>query len=145
MKALRSFFSCVLVLSLVPSLASADEPSLAERAQRRVETGLVKPLAEQETPSRFSRARPAPRQRRVRITDTTATLDKSGRAFVPFAIDVRFGGSEWRENDIVGCVYSASGDLFVKKGDAYRPAAFLLGKNVEPVAGVCEAAPPARS
>jgi hypothetical protein len=135
----------VLVLSLVPSLASADEPSLAERAQRRVETGLVKPLAEQETPSRFSRARPAPRQRRVRITDTTATLDKSGRAFVPFAIDVRFGGSEWRENDIVGCVYSASGDLFVKKGDAYRPAAFLLGKNVEPVAGVCEAAPPARS
>ena len=145
MKVLRSFFSCALVLSFVPSLAWADEPSLAERAQRRVEAGLVKPLAQQESPSRFSRARPAPRQRRVRVTETTASVDKKGRAFVPFAIDVRFGGSEWRENDIVGCVYTVNGDLFVKKGDSYRPAAFLLGKNVEPVAGVCEAAPPARS
>ena len=137
--------SCVLVLSFVPSLAWADEPSLAERAQRLVETGLVRPLAKQETPSRFSRARPAPRERRVRMTETTATVDKKGRSFVPFAIDVRFGGGEWRENDVVGCVYTASGDLFVKRGDSYRPAAFLLGKAVEPVAGVCEAAPPARS
>jgi len=105
----------------------------------------VKPLAQQETPSRFSRARPAPRERRVRVAETTASVDKKGRAFVPFSIDVRFGGSAWRENDIVGCVYTGNGDLFVKKGDSYRPAAFLLGKNVEPVAGVCEAAPPARS
>ena len=59
---------------------------------------------------------------------------------MPFAIDVRFG-SDWHENDVVGCVYTGSGSLFVKKGDAYRPAAFLLGKDVAPVAGVCEAAP----
>jgi hypothetical protein len=136
---LRSFFSYALVLSFVPSLALADEPSLVERARHRVETGLVKPLAQQEG-SRFSRARPPPRERRVRITSATATADKDGRSFVPFAIDVRFG-SEWRENDVVGCVYTASGDLFVKRGDAYRPAAFLLGKNVEPVAGACEGAP----
>jgi hypothetical protein len=139
-KVLRSLISCALVLSFVPSLAWADEPSLAERAQRRVEAGLVKPLAQQEKPSRFSRARPAPRERRVRITETTATSDKKGKAFVPFAIDVRFGGSEWHENDITGCVYTASGELFVKNGDSFRPAAFLLGKNVEPVAGVCEGA-----
>ena len=126
-----------LVLSVVPSLASADEESLAAKAQRRVEEGLVKPLAGLEA-NRFSRARPSPRERRVRVADTTATLDKAGKAFVPFAIDVRFG-SELHENDIVGCVYAGSGDLFVKRGDAYRPAAFLLGKNVEPVAGVCEA------
>jgi hypothetical protein len=80
----------------------------------------------------------------VRVIQATALTDKSGRAFVPFAIDVRFGG-EWRENDIVGCVYRGSGALFVKYGDQYRPAAFLLGKNLDPVAGVCEAAPSARS
>jgi len=130
---------CTFALSSVPSLASADEPSLAERVQRRVEQGLVKPLAQTES-SRFSRGRPPPRERRVRVTQSTGTPDKSGRPFLAFAIDVRFG-SAWHENDIVGCAYPGSGDLFVKKGDSYRPSAFLLGKNLEPVAGVCEAAP----
>jgi len=76
----------------------------------------------------------------VRVIQSTVSVDKSGRAFVPFAIDVRFG-SEWRKDDIVGCAYRQTGELFVKRGDAYRPAAFLLGKKAEPVAGVCEAAP----
>ena len=44
-----------------------------------------------------------------------------------FAIDVRWG-SEWRENDVVGCAYLKNGDLFVKRGEEYRPAAILLGK-----------------
>jgi hypothetical protein len=89
----------------------------------------------------FSRSRPPPRERRVRVLQTTATLDKNGRSFVPFAIDVRFGADEWRENDIVGCEYTGSGELYVKRGDAYRPASFLLGKNEAVVAGVCEARP----
>jgi hypothetical protein len=76
----------------------------------------------------------------VRVTESKGTLDKSGRPFVPFAVDVRFG-SDWHENDIVGCAYMGSGDLFVKKGESYRPAAFLLGKNVESAPGACEAAP----
>ena len=59
---------------------------------------------------------------------------------VAFAVDVRFGTGEWTENDIVGCAYTANGELFVKKGDSYRPASFLLGKNVDSVAGVCEPA-----
>jgi hypothetical protein len=130
---------CAFALSLVPSFASADELSLAEWAQHRVEDGLVKPLADLES-HRFSRARPPPRERRVRVLQTTATLDKGGRPFVSFAVDVRFG-SEWHENDIVGCAYAGSGDLYVKKGETYRPASFLLGKNDEPVAGVCEAGP----
>ena len=141
MKSLRWLCSCVLVLSFVPSLASADEPSLVPWAKRRVEEGLLKPLAEKdEEAGRFSRSRPPPRERRVRVTRSTATLDAKGQKFVPFAIDVRFG-SDWRENDFVGCVYTPSGALFVKNGDSYRPAAFLLGKAVEPVAGACEAAP----
>jgi hypothetical protein len=131
------------VLSSVPSLAWGDEPSLTEWAQRRVDEGLLKPLAAMEG-SRFSRSRPMPHERRVRVIQATTSLDKSGHAFVPFAIDVRFG-SEWHENDVVGCVYRGSGKLFVKRGEQYRPAAFLLGKNAEPVAGVCEVAPSARS
>jgi hypothetical protein len=113
--------------------------------QQRVDDGLVKPLAAFEAnASRFSRARMPPRERRVRVTQTTATVDKSGRAFMAFAIDVKFG-AEWHENDIVGCAYTKSGELFVKRGDAYRPASFLLGKSADPVAGVCQAAPVARS
>ena len=129
---------CAFVLSLVPSFAAADEPSLAEWAQHLVEEGLVKPLATFESRA-FSRSRPPPRERRVRVLQTTATPDKSGHPFVPFAIDVRFGSSEWHENDIVGCTYQATGKIFVKRGDGFRPASFLLGKNEDAVAGVCEA------
>lgn len=139
MNSIRWLSLCAFALSLVPTFASADEPSVGQWAQRRVEDGLVKPLSDAES-HRFSRSRPPPRERRVRVTQTTATTDKSGRSFVSFAVDVRFG-SEWSENDIVGCAYTGSGDLYVKRGDAYRPASFLLGKNEGPVAGVCEAAP----
>ncbi len=113
---------------------------MIEWTQRRVEDGLVTPLTVLES-HRFSRSRPPPRERRVRVLQTTATPDKSGRAFVSFAVDVHFG-SEWIENDIVGCAYTGSGNLYVKKGDAYRPASFLLGKASDPVAGVCEAPAP---
>jgi hypothetical protein len=99
----------------------------------------VKPLVAAESDnSRFSRMRLPPRERRVRVLQPTTTNDAAGRAFVPFAVDVRFG-TEWHENDILGCAYPASGELFVKRGDKYRPASFLLGKSADPVAGVCEA------
>jgi hypothetical protein len=91
--------------------------------------------------SRFSRERPPPRERRARITQAEVSVDKQGRAFVAFAVDVRFGDT-WQQNDIVGCVYRNSGELYVKRGDEYRPAAIMLGKNVGAVSGVCEAAPP---
>ena len=143
MKLLHWPFVCAFALSSIPSLAPADEPTIAERAQFRVQTGLVKPLAEHERVGhRFSRGRPPPRERRVRITSETVSTDKSGRSFLPFAIDIRFGAGEWRENDIVGCVYTPNRDIFVKRGDAYRPASFLLGESADPVPGVCEAAPP---
>ena len=129
----------MFALSFVPSLASADDPSLVEWAQHRVQTGIVQPLAER-AGSRFSRSRPPPHERRVRVTQATVSRDKQGREFVPFAVDVRFGG-DWQQNDIVGCAYRATGSLFVKRGDAYFPAAFLLGKDVNAVTGVCEAAP----
>ena len=143
MISLRWLCSCAFALSLVPSFASADEPSptLVDWAEHRVQDGLVKPLVQLESHS-FSRSRPPPHERRVRVLQTTATLDGNRRAFVPFAIDVRFGSAEWHENDIVGCAYKGSGKLYVKRGDGYRPASFLLGKNEDAVAGVCEAGPP---
>ncbi len=90
--------------------------------------------------SRFSRARPAPHERRARVVQPTPSRDARGRPFLTFAVDIRFGNADWRENDIVGCVYQGSGDIFVKRGDEYRPVAFLFGKNAEPVPGVCAAA-----
>jgi hypothetical protein len=133
---------CAFALASVPSLVLADE-TLVDWVKGRVEDGLVTPLAQQEEGrGRFSRGRPPPRERRVRAIQASTTTDKRGRAFVPYAIDVRFGDGEWHKDDIVGCAYRKSGELFVKSGDAYRPAAFLLGKDQPAVAGACEAGPP---
>jgi hypothetical protein len=110
--------------------------------QAQVDSGLLKPLADREAHIRpFTRTRPIPRERRLRVIGTTAERDKTGREFLAFAIDVRFG-DEWYENDIVGCDYPSTASLFVKRGETYLPASFLLGKSVEPVLGVCSAAPP---
>lgn len=137
-------------MSTIPALAPADEPlitgeapTVTDRARLRVETGFLEPLAKRESKSRFSRAQP-PDERRVRITNPTLSTDKRGRAFLPFALDVRYG-SKWIDDDGAGCVYPPNGDIFVKVGDAYRPAGFLLGKKADAVTGVCEAAslPPA--
>jgi hypothetical protein len=132
--------ACALVLTLVPSFAKADEPPPAAKVQARVEEGLLKPLAEQEkSRSRFSRARMPPRERRARVTQVTPTRDPSGRQFMAFALDVKYG-SEWRENDVVGCAYLDNRDLFVKLGSEYRPSAVLLGQAGDAVQGVCVAA-----
>lgn len=126
------------MLSVVPSLATAAEPSLVEWTQRRVETGLLQPLAERSS-SRFTRSRPPPRERRVRVDQATPSRDKQGREFVAFSVDVRFGNGEWQRDDIVGCAYRASGNLFIQRGEAYFPAALLLGKKVDALPGACQA------
>lgn len=146
MKSLRSLTLCAFVLSLAPSFALADEPPPAQWAQRRVEEGVVKPLQKQDDErSTMSRVRRPPHERRVRVTDKAVTYDKSGAAFMAFAVDVKYG-DKWKQGDVVGCVYKESGNLYIKKGDAYRPLAFLLGQNVPPIPGVCTAGKePARS
>lgn len=115
-------------------------------ARKRVDTALVQPLTKQENAgSRFSRSRQPPRERRVSVTQTSTSQDKRGQAFVPFSVAVRFASGDWIENDIVGCAYRGSGQLFVKSGNEYYPAALLLGKDVEAVPGACEVAPPPRA
>lgn len=136
----RKFFLSAFILAGLPSLAFAADSPVEQWARARVQKGLVEPLAEKQSKdSRFSRARQPPSERRIRIVQASVSHDKQGRAFVPFAVDMRYD-SEWRD-DITGCVYRGTEEIFVKRGDEYRPAAFLLGKRVGPAAGVCEAAP----
>lgn len=113
-----------------------------EWAKNRVQAGLVKPLRESEGGRRFTRGRPPPAERRIRVLSASTTKDPQGKSFVAFAVDVRFGGGEWTKDDILGCAYRDTGDLFVKIGEAYRPSAVLLGKDLPAVAGACQAAPP---
>lgn len=134
------FSWCLIALSFVPSRASADDASPVDQARHRVEVGLLQPLAKRESGRRFSRERPPPHERRARVLDSAPRRDANGREFFTFAIDIRYGG-DWQANDIVGCAYRESGNLFVKRGDAYFPAALLLGKDAAPVSSVCQTAP----
>jgi hypothetical protein len=127
-----------LGLSLAPNRAAADDTSAADWTRQRVQEGLLKPIAQLDAKrSRFSRASLPPAERRLRITADAPLRDAAGRAFVPFAVDARYG-TRWQEDAIQGCAYPQNGAMYVKLGDAYRPAAFLLGRDAEPVAGVCE-------
>lgn len=110
--------------------------------QQHIEADFVKPLTEHDKQtSRFSRMRMPPQERRVRMPQPTVSHDQAGRSFLPFAIDGKYTGGDWQENEITGCVYTEKGDMFVKIGDGFRPASFLLGTTADPVAGVCVAAP----
>jgi hypothetical protein len=137
-----------LVLTLCTSLAFAEPPAPAAKvdhpAANLVNKKLVKPLQKaQAKRSRFSRSRPMPARRRVRVTDGQAQTDSRGKKFVRFAVDERRGWSkahEWRENRIVGCAYVHEGQVFVLRGDDFLPAKSLLGKRAKPRAQVCRAA-----
>lgn len=101
-----------------------------------MKTAVLKPLSAQEDKrSRYSRAAMPPSERRVRVIEAKL-LDKNGRAFTTFAIDKRYGfeaDEAWIENEWVGCAYLDSKDVFLKRGDEYRPASFLLGKRTEAI------------
>jgi hypothetical protein len=118
----------------VEAVVTNSAPALA-----LVERNLLQPLADKELgQSRFSRARMPAEERRVRILEQQH--DPRGRPFVRFAVDARHGYLEesdeasWRLATITGCVYLDRSEIFVQKGDQYRPAALLLGKYVKPAA-----------
>ena len=143
----------IFALLTLASLASATPPA-AEGAQPNevtpaaksiVQKELTKPLAaKEEARSRFSRAILPAQARRIRVLDEQLKKDAKGHAFVTFAVDARHGygvsddeeakESAWRKDTIVGCVYADSGEVFVKKGDEFRPASIMLGKKTKPAA-----------
>ena len=146
MKLLRWLSVSALMVSLVPGIASADEPSVVARMQTHVEADFLKPLVAHDVEvSSFSRMRMPPRERRLRMTATTTSRDQAGQEFLTFAIDGKIAKGSWHENDIVGCVYPEKGEMFVKLGADFRPAAVMLGTAADAVPVVCRAAAPPRA
>ena len=98
----------------------------------------MKPLAEKEARrNRFSRAYVPPQARRVRVLDGERATDGRGAQFVAFAVDERSGrlasraaddAASWRKDAIVGCVYPARDEVFIKRGDKLFAAGLLLGQ-----------------
>ncbi|HEX8109399.1 MAG TPA: hypothetical protein VF516_16825 [Kofleriaceae bacterium] len=128
-----------------PTAASGAPPDAksaeAKTAQALVSRELIQPLAAKEsTRSKFSRASLPAQARRVRILDDQPQQDARGNAFVRFAVDAHHGftadddESRWQLATITGCAYLDRSQVFVKRGDEYRPAAFLLGKNLKAAA-----------
>jgi hypothetical protein len=126
-----------------PPAASGASPDAktaqAKAAEALVGRQLIQPLAAKENNrSRFSRASLPAQARRVRVLDEHK--DALGATFVRFAVDARHGfandddNSRWQLATITGCAYVDRSEVFVKKGEQYRPAAFLLGKNVKAAA-----------
>ena len=148
--------SLLLVLPLFallfPSTRSASAtPPDTHDAAAVVEEQLVKPLAEKEARrNRFSRVDIPPQARRVRVLDREPSTDGRGAAFVAFAVDQRsrvFASTSddarpWRKDAIVGCVYPARDEVFIRRGDKFFPAALLLGKKTAAADDtVCRGAP----
>jgi hypothetical protein len=134
------------------SATPPDKQNADAGATAVVEKQLVKPLAEKEArQDRFSRTYIPPQERRVRIVDGEQSTDGRGAAFVAFAVDQRSGvfarrgsddSSHWRKDAIVGCVYPARDEVFIKRGDKFFGAGLLLGKKTAAADGaICRPAP----
>jgi hypothetical protein len=114
-----------------------------------VENRLVKPLAEKEAKqNRFSRVYVPPQARQVRVLDRERSTDGRGAEFVAFAVDERSRGlaaddsRRWRKDAIVGCVYPARDEVFIKRGDKFFAAGLLLGRKITAADDtVCRPAP----
>jgi hypothetical protein len=142
-KSLVKFCLAPLFASCLVSLAHADEPAASKWAKDCVQQRLLSPLAQQESKrSSFSRAAPPPDERRVNVLRSEFTKDQKGREFLPFEVSARHG-EDWH-TALTGCVVRGTGDVFIQVGDEHRPAAYLLGKDVEAVPGVCQAKAAAR-
>lgn len=72
----------------------------------------------------------------MRILDDKPQQDSVGSAFLTFAVDTRHGWgddeeSHWTKAAITGCVYPDRGEVFIKRGKAFHPAAAALGKKTK--------------
>ena len=109
-----------------------------------VESELLRPLLiKDRKASRFSRAIAPAVARRVKVVPGAKT-DANGKIFVTFTVEESRGLYEadeekdrkWTDR-FTGCVYPATQEIFVKKGDGFAPGALLLGKRAKAADGVC--------
>lgn len=131
-------FVVAATLVLTSSLASAGANAEPKSAVALVTERVVQPLvAKEREQSKFSRARLPPAERRVRLLDETSQQDSAGETFVTFAIDARHGWGDdddeasWTKAAITGCVYPSRGEVFIKRGKAFHPAAAAVGKKTK--------------
>lgn len=133
---MRHYLFAAVTIVLASGLASAESKA-PSGAVALVDQRLVQPLATKEREqSKFSRARPTPSERRVRILDEQPKQDSAGDAFLTFAIDTRHGWDDddaknWTKAAMTGCVYPERGEVFIKRGNAFHPAAAALGKKTK--------------
>ena len=128
-----------VTLTLTSSLASAGSKAAEPKtAVALVTDQVVQPLAaKDDKQSKFSRARLPPSERRVRVLDEQPQQDSTGETFVTFAIDTRHGWggekgeSAWTKAAITGCAYPSRGEVFIKRGKAFHPAAAAVGKKTK--------------
>jgi hypothetical protein len=116
-----------------------------EAASALVNKEIVQRLKKSDTKrSKFSRAAPPPRARRVRVIDSVARVDVHGKQFVRFAIDVhhRFAeDDEWAIDAFLGCVYVEDKKVFLSQGSDYLPASSAIDGEGDPQPDVCRSAP----
>lgn len=74
----------------------------------------------------------------MRLLDEKPQNDSAGDTFVTFAIDARHGWGDdekdedsWTKAVITGCVYPSRGEVFIKRGKAFHPAAAAVGKKTK--------------
>jgi hypothetical protein len=130
-------FVVAVTLVLASSLASAGSKSEPKSAVALVTDQVVQPLvAKERDQSKFSRARLPPSERRVRVLDEKPQQDSAGETFVTFAIDARRGWANdddaaWTKAAITGCAYPSRGEVFIKRGKVFHPAAAAVGKKTK--------------
>ena len=133
---MRHCLLVVVTIVLASNLALAGSKTTPTTVSLVTER-LIQPLAaKDQNQSKFSRARLPPAERRVRMLDVTKQQDSAGNAFFAFAVDARHGwsdddGKNWTKAAFTGCVYPDSGDVFIKRGKAYHPAAAAVGKKTK--------------
>jgi hypothetical protein len=129
-----------VTIALTSSLASAGSSgsSATPKTASLVTERIIQPLAAKEREqSKFSRARLPAAERRVRMLDDNPQQDSAGDAFFAFAIDARHGWGDddgeakWTKATITGCVYPARGEVFIKRGKVFHPAAAAIGKKTK--------------
>lgn len=81
----------------------------------------------------------------MRVLDEKPQQDSAGNSFFAFSVDSRRGWSDdetaWNKNAITGCVYLERGEVFIKRGKAFHPAAAAIGKKTKAApSGTCTAA-----
>lgn len=124
--------------------AQANEPAdeaIIASAVALVNKKLVAPLARRdEERSQFSRAWMPPQSRRV-TASAGIHVDGSGKRFVEFTMEAARKvkpSPKWRK-EAAGCVYVDTGDVYIRRHEAWAPAAALLGKKVKrPNEPVCQ-------